>query len=517
MAQPLLLALDQGTTSTRAVLFDATGAPLHSASRRLRQSYPADGWVEHDALEIVEACVAVLRETVQTAGCDPSTIAGLGVTNQRETTVVWDKATGEPIHPAIVWQDRRTAGLCGALREAGAEAEVTRVTGLLLDPYFSATKIAWILDNVSGARRRAEAGALLAGTIDCWVMWKLTGGAVHATDATNASRTLLFDLRAQDWSPAMLDLFKIPGAVLPQVRDCAGDFGRLSADILGAEIPITGVAGDQHAALMGQGCIAPGDMKATYGTGCFLLVHTGDAPVASRSRLLTTVAARLEGKPTFALEGSNFMAGAAIQWLNDELGVAGGPAGAEALAAKARPGHEVSVVPAFTGLGAPWWDADARGAIFGLTRDSGLPEIAAATYDACALQTRDLIEAMREDAPEAFAAAAELRIDGGMSQSAWFCGRLAALTGLLVRPAADHEMTALGAALFAGIGAGVFSSPVEAAAQRPRGPAFEPQMGADERDQAYARWREAVGRVRLRADAPSDRSMFQARDRLSLK
>jgi glycerol kinase len=501
MGEPLLLALDQGTTSTRAVLFDARGRSLHSASRPLRQSYPDDGWVEHDAEEIAEACVAVLREVVETSGRPAQDILALGITNQRETTVVWDKATGRPIHPAIVWQDRRTAAACEALRARGAEAEVARITGLLLDPYFSATKIAWILDHVEGARERAARGELLAGTIDTWVIWKLTRGAVHATDATNASRTLLYDLEAQDWSPAMLDLFGVPAGMLPQVRDCAGDFGTLAPEIFGHPAPIRGVAGDQQAALMGQGCVHAGEMKATYGTGCFMLLHTGDRPARSSARLLTTVAARLNGRSTYALEGSIFIAGAAIQWLNDQMGVAGGPQGAEALARKARPDHEVVVVPAFTGLGAPWWDAGARGAVIGLTRDSGLAEIAAATYDACALQTRDLIEAMRQDAPDAFAAGEggsqpELRIDGGMSQSRWFRQRLADLTGVAVCPAEDHEMTALGAALFAGIGAGLFSDQAAAADCRSSGELAQPTITSQARTEAYQRWLQAVSRTR---------------------
>jgi glycerol kinase len=492
MSEPLLLALDQGTTSTRAVLFNAHGKALKTASRALRQSYPNDGWVEHDAAAIYADCIAVLREA---SADNLGDIIALGVTNQRETTVVWDKATGEPIHPAIVWQDRRTAALCERLRGEGHEAAVATTTGLLLDPYFSATKIAWILDNVAGARDRAEAGELLCGTIDAWVIWKLTEGQVHATDATNASRTLLFDLHRQDWSPAMLDLFRVPAALLPAVKDCADDYGAVSANILGRALPIRGVAGDQQAALMGQGCIKAGEMKATYGTGCFMLLHTGDVPAASSSRLLTTVAGRLKGQATFALEGSIFMAGAAIQWLGEELGVEGGPQAAEALARSARPDHEVTVVPAFTGLGAPWWKAEARGAIFGLTRDSGLAEIAAATFDACALQTADLIAAMRADAPHAFHGDTELRIDGGMSQSRWFCGRLADITGVAVRPADDHEMTALGAALYAGIGAGLFKSQAEAAERGPAAAAIAPSLTDADRQIALTRWQTAVGRL----------------------
>lgn len=492
----VILALDQGTTSTRAIVFDTSGKPLADASRPLRQSYPADGWVEHDAEEIWTACQAVLREAITKSGRSVGEVAAIGITNQRETVVVWDRKTGRPIHPAIVWQDRRTADVCEGLVRAGVEPRVSEVTGLLLDPYFSATKIAWLLDNVPGARARAEAGDLLAGTMDTWCIWNLTGGMVHATDATNASRTLLFDIQAQDWSAEMLELFEVPAALLPKVLDCAGDYGETSAGLLGAAVPIRGVAGDQQAALMGQGCIRPGEMKATYGTGCFMLLNTGAARPVSGARLLTTVAARVDGRTTYALEGSIFVAGAAIQWLGEGLGITGGPRAAEALARTARPGNGVVVVPAFTGLGAPWWDADARGAIFGLTRDAGLAEISAATFDACALQTRDLVEAMQADAPDAFGAEAELRIDGGMSRSAWFSQRLADLTNLPVCRVSYEETTALGAALFAGLGAGVFGSLEEAAKARPDGERLVSSIDDHARESAYARWLDAVSQVR---------------------
>jgi glycerol kinase len=494
MAEPLLLALDQGTTSTRAILFDRSGQPLATAARPLKQSYPASGWVEHDAEEIFAASLEVLRETMASSGRELADVAAMGITNQRETVVVWDKSTGRPIHPAIVWQDRRTAEVCEQLK--GAEAEVAEITGLLIDPYFSATKIAWILDRVDGARSRAERGELLAGTIDCWLVWKLTGGAVHATDATNASRTLLFDIVRQAWSPRMLELFGVPAAVLPEVRDTAGDYGESLPEFLGRPLRIGAVVGDQQGALMGQGCIAAGQMKATYGTGCFLLLHTGQTRPISRARLLTTVAARVQGRATYALEGSIFVAGAAIQWMEQELGVQGGPQAVEALARKARDGHDVVLVPAFTGLGAPWWDADARGGLFGLTRDSGLAEIAHATFDASALQTRDLLEAMRADAPEALGAGAELRIDGGMAKSAWFAQRLADLTGQGVYRVTYQETTALGAALFAGLQAGVYGSLKEAAQARPQGESLTPALGSDVREGAYARWLDAVARVR---------------------
>jgi glycerol kinase len=496
MGEPLILALDQGTTSTRAILFDVTGRSLAEANRPLAQSYPADGWVEHDADEIYRASAEVLAEAVSKAGRDMAEVAAIGITNQRETVVIWDKATGRPIHPAIVWQDRRTEAACERLREAGAEARVTEVTGLLLDPYFSGTKIAWLLDKVDGARARAEAGELLAGTMDCWLIWKLTGGRVHATDATNASRTLLFDIRRQAWSDEMLTLLDIPAALLPDVRDCAGDFGETEPQILGRAVPIRGVAGDQQAALMGQGCVRPGQMKATFGTGCFMLVNTGETAPPSQARLLTTVAARVAGRTTYALEGSIFIAGAVVQWMNDEMGVAGGPKAVEALAASARPNHGVVVVPAFTGLGAPWWDANARGAIFGLTRDAGLAEIAQASIDSAALQARDLVEAMRADAPQAFHDAVEIRIDGGMARSDAFSQRLADLTGIGVRRAVFQETTALGAALFAGLGAGLYRDIATAAEARPEADLFTSTMPTKTREAAYARWLDAVARVK---------------------
>jgi len=501
MAEPMILALDQGTTSTRAILYDASGSALATASRPLRQIYPADGWVEHDAVEIFDASVAVIREAAERSGRAASEIAAIGITNQRETVVVWDKATGVPIHNAIVWQDRRTDPTCERLRQAGHEPRVTEITGLLVDPYFSATKIAWLLDQTPGARARAQAGDLLAGTIDTWVIWRLTGGKVHATDATNASRTLLFDIRTQAWSDEMLEMLDIPRALLPRVLDCADDYGATTPELLGRAIPIRGVAGDQQAALMGQGCIRPGEMKATYGTGCFMLLNTGRTISPSRSRLLTTVAARIDGVATYALEGSIFIAGAAVQWLGEGLRLEGGAAAAEQLASQARADNTVVMVPAFTGLGAPWWDANARGAIFGLTRDAGLPEIAAAVLDASALQTRDLIEAMRADAPDVFKGRVELRIDGGMARSAWFSQRLADLTGVDVGRATYQETTALGAALFAGVGAGVYADVEEAAGARPPVEAFAPVLGRHGREAAYARWLDAVARVRTTASA----------------
>jgi glycerol kinase len=501
MPAPLILALDQGTTSTRAILFDATGQALAEAGRPLEQFYPADGWVEHDAEAIFAASVEVLREVVEKAGRAMSEVAAIGVTNQRETVVIWDRATGKPIHRAIVWQDRRTADACDDLRARDREPQVTQITGLLLDPYFSGTKVAWLLDHVEGARAKAAAGELLAGTIDAWVIWKLTGGpetpkAVHATDATNASRTLLFDIRKQVWSPTMGEMLNVPLSLLPEVRDCAADYGETLPELLGRAVPIRGVAGDQQSALMGQGCVRPGEMKATYGTGCFMLLNTGETAPISRTRLLTTVAARVAGRTTYALEGAIFIAGAAIQWMEQGLNVGGGPQGVEKLAMQASDDLGVVLVPAFTGLGAPWWDAGARGAIVGLTRDAGLAEIARAAFDASALQTRDLIEAMRADAPQAFSDAPELRIDGGMSKSAWFSQRLADLTGIGVSRATYRETTALGAALFAGLGAGIFANIEEAAAARPTTEGYAPSLPEDRRQAAYGRWLDAVARVR---------------------
>lgn len=496
MSSDFILSLDQGTTSTRAILFDAAGAEVASLAESLAQHYPGDGEVEHDAEEIFAASVKVLRGVLEIAGRSAADVAAIGITNQRETVVVWDRRTGEPVGRALVWQDRRTAPACEALRAQGVEPRVTALTGLLLDPYFSATKLAWILDSQPGLRARAAAGELLAGTMDCWVIWKLTGGAVHATDATNASRTLLFDIHAEDWSEELLDLFRVPRALLPRVLDCAADYGTTLPELLGGPVAIRGVAGDQQAALMGQGCIRPGEMKATYGTGCFLLLNTGEAAPRSSARLLTTVAARLGGRTTYALEGSIFVAGAALQWINEGLGVPGGGAGVEALAQTARPGHGVTLVPAFTGLGAPWWDPDSRGALLGMTRDTGLAEIADAAFEAAAFQTRDLIEAMRLDAPTALGPEAELRVDGGMSRSAWFCQKLADLTRTPVGRAAYEETTALGAALFAGLGCGLYESPAAAAAARPQTTRMAPGGDPDVADRAHAGWLRSVSRIR---------------------
>ncbi len=392
----LVLALDQGTTSTRAILFRAPDlTPLALARRELTQLYPRPGWVEHDPEEIFRHSVAVMREALATAGARSLDVAAIGIANQRETTIVWDRSTGIAIYPAIVWQDRRTVDTCARLRESGHEPELSRRTGLLLDPYFSATKLAWILDHVPGARERAARGELAFGTVDTFLLWRLTEGRIFATDATNASRTALYDISRGSWDGALLDLFGVPPALLPEVRDSAGVFGRTS--VLGGETPIAGIAGDQQAALIGQACFRPGMVKATYGTGAFVLLTTGATPVVSRHRLLTTVAWQFAGRRTYALEGAIFVAGASVQWLRDGLGLLRDAAEADTLAAAADPAQRVVLVPAFTGLGAPWWNAEARGAIFGLTRATGRAELVRAALEAVAFQTRDLIEAMHED------------------------------------------------------------------------------------------------------------------------
>src|SRR5262245_44067954 len=409
-----LLAIDQGTTSTRAILFDAALVPVATAQQEFAQIFPAPGFVEHDPEAIWSTTLATVGAAMAKAGASAKDVAALGITNQRETTVVWERATGRPIHNAIVWQDRRTADACATLRKAGHEGAIATRTGLLLDPYFSATKIAWLLDHVAGARAAAEAGELAFGTVDSFLLWRLTGGKVHATDATNAARTLLLDITKGHWDAELCEIFGVQQTLLPQVRDSAGDFG--TTDLLGGPIRILGIAGDQQAATVGQGCFAPGMMKSTYGTGCFALLNTGDQPVASKNRLLTTVAYQFGGKRTYALEGSIFIAGAAVQWLRDALKVIGAAPDVNALAAAADPAEQLYLVPAFVGLGAPWWDAQARGALYGLTRKSGVAELARAALEAVGYQTRDLLEAMRADWPGT-GANTVLRVDGGMAAS----------------------------------------------------------------------------------------------------
>lgn len=492
-ASGAILAIDQGTTSSRALLFDRTGRPLGQAQRALAQHFPHPGWVEHDAEDIWRDSVAVVRQALTAAGRGAGEVAALGITNQRETTLLWDRASGKPLHRAIVWQDRRSAPLCARLRAEGHEALISGKTGLLLDPYFSASKIAWILDQVPGARERAERGELAFGTIDCFLLWRLTGGKVHATDATNAARTLLFDIHRHIWDRDLLALFDLPEAILPEVRDSDAHFGETEADLFGAAIPIRGIAGDQQAATVGQACFAEGMMKSTYGTGCFALLNTGTTALTSKNRLLTTIAYRLSGKTTYALEGSIFIAGAAVQWLRDQLKVIASAGETEALAMAADPDQEVYLVPAFTGLGAPYWDPRARGAIFGLTRSSGPAEFARAALEAVCYQTRDLLEAMAADGATELDS---LRVDGGMVANDWLMQRLADLLGVAVERPVVAETTALGAAYLAGLGSGFFGG-LEGIAAAWRGAGrFEPRMSEAERDRRYAGWRDAVGRTR---------------------
>jgi glycerol kinase len=490
-----LIAIDQGTTSTRAIAFDASLHPLASAQQELRQIYPAPGEVEHDPEEIWAATVATVREAMAKAGLAARDIAGIGITNQRETTVIWDRATGKPIHNAIVWQDRRTAALCDTLRNGGHEPEIAAKTGLVLDPYFSASKIAWLLENVKGARAKAQVGELAFGTIDCFLLWRLTAGRVHATDASNAARTALFDIGKGAWDEALCRLFGVPAAMLPEVRDCAGEFGLTSPDLFGVPIRILGMAGDQQAATVGQGCFKPGMMKSTYGTGCFALLNTGPERLVSRNRLLTTIAYQLDGKRTYALEGAIFVAGAAVQWLRDGLKVIAKSSDVGALASRADPAEEVYMVPAFVGLGAPYWDAQARGAIFGLTRNSGAAEIARAALDAVGYQTCDLLEAMRADWPAAGGAETVLRVDGGMTASDPCMQFLADILASPVDRPAVMETTALGAAYLAGRAAGLCPDLEGFAAQWRLDRRFEPQMDAGVRERRYAGWKDAVRRT----------------------
>jgi glycerol kinase len=490
-----LIAIDQGTTSTRAIVFDAGLTPLAHAQFELPQIYPSPGWVEHDPEEIWIATVTAVRDALANAGLPPGKVAGIGITNQRETTVIWDRTTGKPIHNAIVWQDRRTADRCERLRGEGHEAALAAKTGLVLDPYFSATKIAWLLDCVEGARAAAEAGKLAFGTIDTFLIWRLTGGKSHVTDATNAARTLLFDIGRGEWDAELCRLFGVPQALLPSVRDCAGNFGTTSPDLFGAPIRILGVAGDQQAATIGQGCFQPGMVKSTYGTGCFAVLNTGSERVASTRKLLTTIAYQLDGKRTYALEGSIFVAGAAVQWLRDSLKLIGRASDLDPLARQALPEEQVYIVPAFVGLGAPYWDANARGAIYGLTRNSGGAELARAVIEAVGYQTRDLIEAMHADWPSSAKAQTALRVDGGMTASDLTMQFLADMLGSPVDRPVVMETTALGAAYLAGRAAGLCPDLDGFAATWKRDRRFEPVMPAEERARKWAGWQDAVRRT----------------------
>ena len=486
-----ILAIDQGTTSSRAIIFDAAMKVVASAQEEFPQHFPDSGWVEHDPSDLWATTAGTCRAVIEKAGLGPQDIAAIGITNQRETTVVWDRATGQPIYNAIVWQDRRTSDYCRQLREAGHAAMITARTGLLVDPYFSGTKLKWILDHVAGARERALRGELLFGTVDSFLIWKLTGGVSHLTDATNAARTMLYDIHKGRWSQTICDLFDIPMQMLPEVRDCAADFGVTRADLFGRHIPILGVAGDQQAATVGQACFAPGMMKSTYGTGCFALLNTGEKPVASQNRLLTTIAYQLDGKPTYALEGSIFVAGAVVQWLRDGLRVIRAAHETQALAEQADPMQNVILVPAFVGLGAPYWNPDCRGAVFGLTRNSGPAEFAKAALESVGYQTRDLLEAMQADWQGA-GAKATLRVDGGMSASDWAMQFLSDIIGAPVDRPMVRETTALGAAWLAGMRAGLYPDQAGFAANWALERTFAPVMDRGVRDQKYAAWKRAV-------------------------
>jgi glycerol kinase len=491
----LLLAIDQGTTSSRAMLFDDGFSVLGKAQREFPQHFPASGWVEHEPEDIWASTVATCREAIEKAGASAARIAAIGITNQRETTLVWDRATGKALMRAIVWQDRRTADICARLKAEGHEPTFTAKTGLIIDPYFSGTKIAWILDNVPGARVRAERGELLFGTVDCYLLWRLTGGKVHATDATNASRTLLFDIHAGRWDDELLGILGVPKSMLPEVRDSAAAFGVTDASLFGGEIAIGGIAGDQQAATIGQACFKPGMMKSTYGTGCFALLNTGTKAVASTNRLLTTIAYQLGGQRTYALEGSIFVAGSAVQWLRDGLGLIKNASETGALAVAADPTQDVYLVPAFVGLGAPYWKPNARGALFGLTRNTGPKELSLAVLESVCYQTFDLWTAMRADWPEARAAETVLRVDGGMTASEWTMQRLADLLDAPVDRPVIQETTALGAAYLAGLSAGVLPQPSVFADSWRLDRRFSPTMDMTTRQKKLAGWKCAIAGV----------------------
>ena len=491
MKATYILAMDQGTTSSRAIIFDTSYSIVEQAQQEFTQHFPDSGWVEHSAADIWYTSLETARAAIAQADISPDQIAGIGITNQRETTLIWDRATGEPVYNAIVWQDRRTADYCNSLKDQGQEPMITSKTGLLLDPYFSATKVAWILDNVEGARARAEAGELAFGTMDTWLLWNLTEGKSHATDATNASRTMLYNIHSGRWDNELLQLFDIPASLLPVVKDCAADFG--STELLGGEVPILGIAGDQQAATLGQACFKTGMMKSTYGTGCFALLNTGDSAVSSSNRLLTTIAYQLDGKTTYALEGSIFIAGAAVQWLRDGLGIIDSAKQSGELAAEADNSQQVYMIPAFTGLGAPWWDADARGALIGLTRGTGPAEISRAALESVCYQTLDLLKAMQADWQQS--GDTVLRVDGGMVASDWTMQRLADILQAPVDRPVIAETTALGAAWLAGSRAGVWPDQAGFAESWKLDKNFAPQMPAEERDNKVAGWDTAVRRV----------------------
>jgi len=491
MTAKYILAMDQGTTSSRAIVFDPSYSIVALAQEEFQQLFPNSGWVEHRPADIWRTALNTAKAAIIKSGISPKQIAAVGITNQRETTIIWDRKTGEPVYNAIVWQDRRTAEYCNGLKSQDHEPSITKKTGLLLDPYFSATKLAWILDNVDGARERAEAGELAFGTVDTWLLWNLTEGASHATDATNAARTMLYNIHRGEWDAELLALFNIPPNLLPTVKDCAADFGHSS--LLGAMIPILGIAGDQHAATLGQACFNPGMVKSTYGTGCFALLNTGDTPVNSSNRLLTTIAYQLNGKTTYALEGSIFIAGAAVQWLRDGLGIIDSAEQSGELAAKADDNQQVYMIPAFTGLGAPWWDPDARGALIGLTRGTGPAELSRAALESVCYQTLDLLNAMQSDWNQV--ADTVLRVDGGMVASDWTMQRLADILQSPIDRPVIAETTALGAAWLAGSRAGIWPDQAGFAECWQLDRQFSPKMSEQERTHRVAGWDQAIRRI----------------------
>ncbi len=488
-----ILAIDQGTTSSRVIIFNQLGQPVTTAQQNVTQSFPNDGWVEHDPQEIWQTTLILCKQALEQAELTSDAIVGIGITNQRETTIVWDATTGKPIYPAIVWQDRRTADYCSELKEQGYEQQIMAATGLLIDPYFSATKLRWILDNVADARTRANKDELRFGTVDSFLLWHLTGGKSHYTDATNAARTMLFNIHTQQWDKQLLELFNIPEALLPQVLDCAAEFGNTKQDLFATQIPILGIAGDQQAALIGQACFKEGMVKSTYGTGCFMIKNTGDDPVASTNRLLTTIAYRLQGKPTYAVEGSIFVAGATVQWLRDGLRLFDNAADAELIAQATPDTRGVYLVPAFTGLGAPYWDPKARGAIFGLTRDTGIQEIVTAGLESVCYQTCDLLLAMQQDS---ISPLTTLRVDGGMVVNNWLMQFLADILDVTVERPDVSETTALGVAWLVGLQAGLYKSLDEIASYWHLQRRFDPIMSTEKRQQLYHGWLEAIKRVR---------------------
>ena len=488
MAKKYILAIDQGTTSSRSILFDADFRMLGAAQKEFTQYFPEDGWVEHDPEEIWAATLGSCKEVLKKNSIPAEHVEAIGITNQRETTIIWDKDTGRPIYNAIVWQDRRTASLCEDLKGEGLESLVNEKTGLVLDPYFSATKIKWILDNVEGARGKADSGNLLFGNVDSFLLWRLTGGTSHKTDITNASRTMLFNIYTQSWDSELLSLFKIPKSVLPTVHDCVHDFGVSKKEFFSSSIPVLGIAGDQHAALAGQSCFDPGMIKSTFGTGCFMMLNTGSKPIQSKNKLLTTVAYRLEGEISYGLEGSIFVAGAAVQWLRDKVHLISSAEKTEAMARRASPDHGLHLIPAFTGLGAPYWDPNVRGALLGLTRDTSDDDIVRATLESVSLQCRDLLQCMIRDG----ASLTRLRVDGGMVKNSWLVQNLADVLQLSVERPKIIETTALGAAYFAAMGANLVSGSEQVAEKWELDQQFSPSILPELADELYLGWVKAV-------------------------